>query len=209
MTGSPRTAAALLGLLAVVALAAGCSDGADAPPSPFGAGAGDVDVDTARLQQLREEAGIPVCPAGLRTEPGAVDGGLPATTLPCLGGGPALDLSTLRGPLVVNLWAQWCLPCRAELPYFARLHKAGVDVLGVDFQDTQPELALSLAADSGVGYPSVADVEGSLRAPLRVVGMPTTLFVDADGRVTARLAQEFTSYAELADAVREHLGVRA
>ncbi len=208
MTGRLRTAAMLLGLLAVVAVAAGCSGGADAPPSPFGGGAGEVDVDSARLQQLRDDAGIPECPAGLRIGSGPVDGGLPATTLPCLGGGPALDLSTLRGPLVVNLWAQWCLPCRAELPYFARLHDAGVDVLGVDFQDTQPELALSLAAESGVSYPSVADVDGSLRAPLRVAGMPTTVFVDADGRVTARLAQEFTSYAELVGAVREHLGVR-
>ena len=167
-----------------------------------------VDVGTAALRAQRAEAGIPACPDDVRTGFAPVDGGLPELRLPCLGGGPDVELSSLRGPLVVNLWASWCVPCRAELPYFDRLDAAGVPVLGVDFQDTQPDQALALAADAGVSYPSVADVEGTVRAPLRVVGMPTTLFVDRAGRVTATLAQEFTSYEQLVGAVGEHLGVR-
>ena len=185
----------------------GCAEGAVPPESPFDAprAAAGVDVDTAALRAQRAAAGIEACP-----DPGGapVDGGMPAVSLPCLGGGPVVDLAALRGPLVVNVWAQWCSPCRRELPYFARLHDAGVDVLGVDYEDTQPAAALELAADSGATYPSVADVDGALRAPLRLAGLPTTLFVDGDGTVTAVLAQEFRSYAELVDAVEQQLGVR-
>lgn len=137
-----------------------------------------------------------------------VDAGLPAVTLPCLGGGAFINLAGLRGPLVVNVWASWCGPCRTELPHFARLHARGVDVLGIDFQEPRPDRAIELAADSGVGYPSVADVDGRLRAPLRISALPTTLFVDGRGKVTATLAQQFDSYAELAAAVESHLGVQ-
>lgn len=199
----------LAALVALGLLGTACSsDGTGRSDGGETGGAAGVDVDTAVLRAQRTEAGIPACPDDVRTGSGPVDGGLPELTLPCLGGGQDVELSALRGPLVVNLWASWCVPCRTELPYFDRLDAAGVPVLGVDFEDTQPDQALALAADAGVSYPSVADVEGAVRAPLRVVGMPTTVFVDRAGRVTATLAQEFTSYGQLLAAVGEHLGVR-
>ena len=204
-----RTAAAAM---VVVGVLTGCAaEDPSAAPSTGSAGLGDAGVETGTpdLQQRRHDAGIPACDAlSRRTGAGPVDGGLPDVTLPCLGGGADVDLAALRGPVVVNLWASWCAPCRAELPYFAELHDSGVDVLGVNFQDTQPAAALAMAAHSGVDFPSVADVEGALRAPLRISAMPTTLFVDRDGTVTATLAQEFSSYDELAAAAAEHLGAR-
>jgi cytochrome c biogenesis protein CcmG, thiol:disulfide interchange protein DsbE len=194
-------------VLVVGLLATACStDGAGGSDGDTDEVAG-VDVGTAELRTQRAAAGIPACPDDVRIGSGQVEGGLPELTLPCLGGGQDVELASLRGPLVVNMWASWCVPCRAELPYFDRLDSAGVPVLGVDFQDTQPDQALALAAEAGVSYPSVADVEGAVRAPLRVVGMPTTVFVDRAGRVTATLAQEFTSYEQLVAAVGEHLGV--
>jgi len=198
---------------AATLLLAGCTgDGASAPEAPSVkvlAGAGGVDVDTPELRAQRAAAGIAPCSRQAGAGGGsAVEGGLPELTLPCLGGGPDIELSSLRGPLVVNIWAQWCEPCRAELPYFARLHEAGVDVLGVDFADAQPAAALALAERAGVTYPLVADVDGKVRAPLRLTAMPTTVFVDRDGQVASVLAQEFTSYDQLADAVDEHLGIR-
>jgi thiol-disulfide isomerase/thioredoxin len=197
-----------------VLLLAGCatSAGPGADGEDRSGPVADVDVDTPELRAAKERAGIEDCPA-----PGADSGSteeppepLPALTLPCLGGGPDVDLSTLRGPMVVNLWAQWCGPCREELPYYQQLHEqAGdeVQVLGVDYQDTRPEWALDLLDQTGVTYPSLADPGGELRVPFRVRGLPAIVLVDEDGGVAHREFVVIESYEQLATLVEEHLGV--
>jgi thiol-disulfide isomerase/thioredoxin len=165
----------------------------------------DVDVDTPELRKLRRAAGMDPCES---SEEPAVDGGMPDVTLPCLGGGEQVNLATLRGPLVVNLWASWCGPCREELPFYQRLHEQDtVDVLGVDYQDVLPGEALALAKETGVTYPSVADPGGKVRAPFRVRGLPGVVLVDADGTVVHREFVVIESYEQLAELVEEHLGV--
>lgn len=198
-------AALLLVVLAGCTADPGASTGTGTSPMQV-----DVDVDTPELRAIKRQAGIADCPA---TDPAAepVASGLPEVTLPCLGGGRRVDLSGLRGPLVLNLWAQWCGPCREELPFYQRLHEqAGgrVTVLGVDYQDTQPGAALALAEASGVTYPSVADPAASLRVPFRVRGLPAVVLVDGQGRVVHTEYLVVRSYAQLAGLVEEHLGVR-
>ena len=194
--------------IALVVVSITSADDEPAPGGVLGLGSADIDVQTPELQQQRMAAGVADCPAPASTAP--ADPALPAMTLPCLGGDDGVDLSGLSGPLVLNLWAQSCGPCRDEMPVLQRLHAAssGVTVLGVDFQDLQPGKALDLAEATGATYPSVADVEGELQAPLRVTGLPTTLFVDAAGQVVATERRAFTSYAQLTTAVEKHLGVR-
>ena len=123
---------------------------------------------------------------------------------------PAVDLRGVKGPLVVNLFAQWCEPCRDELPYYQRLHDDGGDrvrVLGIDYLDTPPEGAIALAADTGVTYPLLADPDGVLRSDLRIRGLPGVVLVDADGRVAHVEFTVIRSYRQLTDLVAEHLGV--
>ena len=85
--------------------------------------------------------------------------------LQCLGDGPEVRLSELRGtPMVVNVWAPWCLPCRSELPLLAEVAgRAGsaVQFLGVDIKDPSPDDALRLLAGSGVRYPTLSDYSGT------------------------------------------------
>ena len=190
----------------LVALSLGADEQPDAGPVVPGLGAPDLDVQAVELQRQRKAAGISDCPEPSSLRPAGTE--LPSVRLPCLGDAGSVALSALGGPLVLNVWAQSCGPCREEMPVLQRLHATDkVTVLGVDFQDLQPGLALELAEDSGVTYPSVADVEGDLKAPLRLTSLPTTLFVD-DGRVVATVRGAFDSYDDLAAAVTRHLEVR-
>lgn len=193
-----RLAAVVLACLVL----SGCAGQHD--PGSSGQGA-SVDVDTPALRAAKAEAGVEPCRATATT---GVTGGLPDVTLPCLGGGPAVDLQGLRGPMVVNLFAQWCGPCRHELPYYQQLHRASggrVEVVGVDYLDTQPGRALQLAARSGVTFPLLADPDGRLRRDLKVRALPGIVFVDAAGKVSRVEFRSFGSYAELRDLVEQRL----
>lgn len=130
-------------------------------------------------------------------------------TRPCFTGGEQVTVSGLAGPAVVNFWASWCPPCRQELPVLQRLadRAAGdVHVVGVVTDDTR-EGAASFADDVGVTFPSLSDADRELFHAMGLSGMPSTLFVDADGAV--RHIQVGPPYddAELAALVAEHLGV--
>jgi thiol-disulfide isomerase/thioredoxin len=189
----------LAALVAVLALLVGC----DEVPPP---GKSDVDVDTHELRQVKDQAGIEDCQEG----PGG--GELPELTLPCLGGGTDVDLSTLRGPMVINTWASNCGPCIKEMPALQQFHQRYGDqvaVLGIDFLDTQPEAALALAEETGATYPSLADPEGALleQEGLRLAnGNPQFLLIDADGAVVHQQAGGLTSVDEVIALVNDHLG---
>jgi cytochrome c biogenesis protein CcmG/thiol:disulfide interchange protein DsbE len=95
-------------------------------------------------------------------------------------------LKQLRGkPVVVNIWASWCGPCRSEAPQLAIVSKqyAGkVQFLGVDIQD-QTVPARAFIEKYGWIYPSVADPTGAIRNGLGLIGVPVTLVFDRNGSV--------------------------
>jgi thiol-disulfide isomerase/thioredoxin len=134
--------------------------------------------------------------------------GLPELTLPCLGPGDPVQLAGLTGrPRLVNIWASWCGPCRAEMPWLQQAHGTGeVDVLGVDAEDQAPA-AGALLEELGVTFPSVFDPKNELAREIRIVTKPTTLFVSNEGEVVFALPGAFASYDELRELVSIHLGV--
>lgn len=192
--------ALLAALVAAVLVLTGCQPDSDGP------GESKIDVNTPQLVKLKGETEVADCAPG-----DATDGGLPDLTLPCLGGGPDVDLTSLQGPMVVNLWASWCGPCRKEMPALEAFHEQygdQVPVLGIDYQDPQPAAALDLAKESGVTYPLLADPGGDLNAkdPLPVIrGLPHLLFVTADGEVTV-VPGGIDSVDDLVELANENLG---
>jgi thiol-disulfide isomerase/thioredoxin len=110
---------------------------------------------------------------------------------------------------VVNVWAQWCPPCREEAPLLQRLHATAADqlvVLGVNYQD-QSVPALAFAAQSGLHYPSVSAPGDEFPLRRYAPGPPVTLLVDASGRVAGVVRGAFEDWDHLSRTVRQVLGV--
>jgi thiol-disulfide isomerase/thioredoxin len=122
------------------------------------------------------------------------------------GGAKAFDaqLRALRGhPVVVNMWASWCDPCRFELPFLQReavRRGARVAFLGVNVTD-QRGAALQMAARYPMPYPSFEDPRGNLSHRFHSKGLPTTAFYDARGKLVIVHQGFFPSQAKLAAAI--------
>lgn len=112
-------------------------------------------------------------------------------------------LYELRGtPVVVNIWASWCGPCREEaaaLVDAAKRYGDRVQFLGVDIQDDRGE-AIAFSARYDVPYASVFDAAGEIHDALGFVGLPDTLFYGADGTLVATWTGPLTD-----DALRTNL----
>ena len=160
------------------------------------------------LAPLRQNAGLAACP----TASGASTGPLTGLTLECIGDGSAVDLGqALAGrPALLNIWAYWCGPCAEELPYLQQYaQRAGdaVTVLTVH-NDANEANGLTRLADYGVTLPGVQDGGGRVAAAVGAPNvLPVSVLISADGTVAKVLPQPFRSVDDIADAVRENLGV--
>lgn len=123
--------------------------------------------------------------------------GEPATDFTLLDpSGNVVRLSDFRGKTVVmNFWATWCPPCRKEFPELVRLYNQNADrglvVLGVDLQES-PEIVRNFLNEFDAKYPVVIDTKGDVAAGYRLLGLPTTYFIDGDGVIRAQHIGELT-----------------
>ncbi len=142
---------------------------------------------------------------------------------PRVGGGPAMlagapaqsytlkslagtsdGLDRYRGHVVlVNLWASWCAPCRSETPALQRLYETerakGLVVLGID-QGESSSAAAAFSKEMKLTYPILLDEDQQYGRAYAAVGLPTSLLVDARGRIVRGIDGEL-SLAQMHEAV--------
>ncbi|MTD56736.1 TlpA family protein disulfide reductase [Amycolatopsis pithecellobii] len=166
----------LLLVLLTLALAAGCSTGKDAVSQgssfQFVAPGGKTDItyDVADRKPIPNLSGDDL-----------------------MNDGKQLSLADFKGKVVVlNIWGQWCAPCRTESPEMEKLYQAeqskGVQVLGFDVRDFDRSAPQDFVRDRGLTYPSIYDPPG--RGLLRLSGypvnvVPSTIVIDKEQRVAA------------------------
>jgi thiol-disulfide isomerase/thioredoxin len=170
-------AARLLAVAVGTALAvAGCA-GEGALPDRAADDRGYVSGDGSRVELAPSQRGEPVRVSGVSAE------------------GERIDLADWRGDVVVlNVWYNTCPPCRVEAPDLAALAAEtadeGVRFVGVNTRD-DPATAQAFQRTFDIGYPSIMDAGGeavlALRGEVAPQAVPTTLVIDRQGRVAARI----------------------
>jgi cytochrome c biogenesis protein CcmG, thiol:disulfide interchange protein DsbE len=188
MTKRRTLSIALAGLGLVVALAAaGCGSGSGA------------ELDGSHPDYAKALAGSPPPLAALHRQ---------ANDL--LGGAEAFEkrIEALRGyPVVANLWASWCEPCRAEFPTLQKLsarYGKRVAFLGVNSQDSDG-FATELLREAPLSYPSYTDPDGKVGESLGTNGgLPDTAYYGPDGKLCYLKIGQYGSQEDLEADVRRY-----
>ncbi len=159
-------------------------------PSPFANSEQTLnETEESEIQNPKSKIqNPPAPPPDMPTAPYAQNAA-PDFTLPQLGGG-SLTLSDFRGkPTIINFWATWCPPCRRELPALQAVYSARSDEIGFIAVDVKEGVGMveAFVKELGLTFPIALDEDGSIsNIAYEVRGLPTTIFVDANGVVAAR-----------------------
>ena len=119
--------------------------------------------------------------------------------------GKTVSLRGLRGsPVLLNFWATWCPPCRAEMPYIQQIYEEwsgkGLEVLAIDIGESPSEVKKFLQ-NQGLSLPVLLDTKKNVAQKYNITGIPTTFFIDSDGIIQEKVIGAFPSKG----AIEKHL----
>jgi thiol-disulfide isomerase/thioredoxin len=132
-----------------------------------------------------------------------------AVPLDCLDESSVVNLASIKGPTLVNVWGSWCGPCKDEMPIFVDFyakHRVSVGLIGISVEEADIQDAQVFVKEYGITWPNLYDSDGSTRTTLGM-GVPITLFIDEKGEIVHRKIGVVTTIEELEDKARKYLGV--
>jgi cytochrome c biogenesis protein CcmG, thiol:disulfide interchange protein DsbE len=131
----------------------------------------------------------------------------------CLDGSSTINFHSIKGPIIVNVWASWCEGCREEMPYFIDLYanpvfKNGeVKLLGIDVDEKNADSGPNFIKSYGMSWPHLEDVDGRSKLVFGP-GVPVTFFLDKRGEIIHKHIGAYLSKAQLYEAVEKYFEVK-
>ena len=131
----------------------------------------------------------------------------------CLDGSSNINFHSIKGPIIVNVWASWCEGCKEEMPYFIDLYenpvfKSGeIKLLGIDVDEKNADSGPNFIKSYGMSWPHLEEVDGRSKMVFGP-GVPVTYFLDKNGEIIHKHIGVFLSKAQLYEAVEKYFKVK-
>lgn len=118
--------------------------------------------------------------------------------LQCLTSKQSITFESLRGPMIVNFWGSWCAPCLDEVPYLRAFHRKypKIALIGIDVEEKSAQDGRAFARKYKMTWPHYFDAKGTTRG-ITGVGVPITLFIDANGKILYKKIGVLKDFREL------------
>lgn len=133
--------------------------------------------------------------------------------LACLDHQNTLDILSIKGPTIINVWGSWCKACKEEIPYFVELHNrilfknTEIQLLGVNVEEQSLANTLKFIQVNEMNWPHLVDVDGSSKS-IFGPGVPVTWFIDKNGKTIEIKIGGYTNKRQLFEQVEKAFGVR-
>jgi thiol-disulfide isomerase/thioredoxin len=133
--------------------------------------------------------------------------------MPCLDSSSEINYHSIKGPIVINVWASWCTGCKEEIPYFVDLYanpifKSGeVKLLGIDVDEKNADSGPNFIKSHGMSWPHLEDTDSRSKLVFGP-GVPVTYFLDKSGEVIHKHIGAYRSKSQLYEAVEKYFAVK-
>jgi cytochrome c biogenesis protein CcmG, thiol:disulfide interchange protein DsbE len=133
--------------------------------------------------------------------------------MPCLDGSLEINYHSIKGPIIINIWASWCTGCKEEMPYFVDLYanpifkSEEIKLLGIDVDEKNADSGPNFIKSHGMSWPHLEDTDSRSKLVFGP-GVPVTYFLDKSGEVIHKHIGAYRSKSQLYEAVEKYFEVK-
>jgi thiol-disulfide isomerase/thioredoxin len=131
----------------------------------------------------------------------------------CLDGSSEINYHSIKGPIIINVWASWCTGCKEEMPYFVDLYanpvfiSGEIKLLGIDVDEKNADSGPNFIKSHGMSWPHLEDTDSRSKLVFGP-GVPVTYFLDKNGEVIHKHIGAYRSKSQLYEAVEKYFEVK-